>query len=159
MGSMMDAWTESEREAVRAMMEGVYEDFLAHVVENRKMTRDDVHKIAQGRVWTGTDAKERGLVDEIGGLEAALAEARKLGGVGSEVGLEVYPGKPTIRDLITSFAQVQTGGVRTPVRAAVEELAALAGPEQARAVASILGLVEDLRDTKVWAVSWVQPLR
>jgi protease-4 len=159
MGSLMSPWTEAERAAVQGMMESIYETFLAHVVEGRNMKRDDVHAIAQGRVWTGTDAKANGLVDEIGGLEAALAEARKLGGVSSEVGLEVYPGKPTIRDLITSFAQVQAGGVRTPVRAAVAELAALAGPEQARAVASLLRLVEDLRDTKVWAVSWVTPPR
>jgi len=157
-GSPMNPWTEGERAAVQGMMESVYETFLAHVAEGRSMKRDDVHTIAQGRVWTGTDAKERGLVDEIGGLEAAIADARKLAGVGNEVELEVYPGKPTIRDLITSFAQVQAG-VRSPVRAVVEEIAALAGPEQARAVASMLRLVEDLRDTKVWAVSWVQPLR
>ena len=158
MGSLMNPWTEAERATVQGMMESIYEAFLAHVAEGRGMTRDAVHEIAQGRVWTGTDAKERGLVDEIGGLDAAIADARKLAGVGDEVELEVYPGKPTIRDLITSFGQVQAG-VRTPVRAAVEELAALAGPEQARAVASILGLVEHMRDTKVWAVSWVPPLR
>jgi protease-4 len=158
MGSPMTPWTEGERALVQGWMESIYEAFLAHVAEGRGMTRDAVHEIAQGRVWTGTDAKAKGLVDEIGGLDAALAEARKLGGVGDDAALEVYPGDPTIRDLITSFGQVQAG-VRSPMRVAVEELAALAGPEQARAVASILQLVEDLRGTKVWAVSWVRPPR
>lgn len=162
MSSPMDPWTEAERAAMQGMMESIYEVFLGHVAEGRSMKRDAVHELAQGRVWTGTDAKERGLVDEIGGLEAALADARKLGGVADDAGLEVYPGKPTIRDLISSFAQVQAGvqgGMRAPVRAAVQELAALAGPEQAHAVGSILQLVEDLRGTKVWAVSWVRPPR
>jgi protease IV len=160
MGSPMTPWTEPEREMVRSMMESIYEAFLAHVAAGRGMTRDAVHEIAQGRVWTGADAKDKGLVDEIGGLDAALAQARKLGGVGDDVALEVYPGEPTIRDLITSFGQVQAGA-RTglSIRAAVEELAALAGPEQAHAVASLLQRVADLRDTKVWAVSWVRPLR
>lgn len=158
MGSLMNPWTEAERATVQGMMESIYEAFLAHVAEGRGMTRDAVHEIAQGRVWTGVDAKERGLVDEIGGLEAAIADARKLAGVGDEIELEVYPGKPTIRDLITSFGQVQSG-VRAPVRAVVEELAALAGPEQARAVGSILRMVEDMRGTKVWTVSFVPTLR
>jgi protease-4 len=158
MMSAMTPWTEAERTAMQGMMESIYEVFLANVAEGRGMTRDAVHEIAQGRVWTGIDAKERGLVDEIGGLEAAIADARKLAGVGDDIELEVYPGKPTIRDLITSFGQVQSG-VRAPVRAAVEELAALAGPEQARAVASILSMVEGMRGTKVWAVSFVPTVR
>lgn len=162
MGSPMRPWTEPEREMVRGMMEGVYEAFLAHVAEGRGMSRDAVHEIAQGRVWTGVDAKGKGLVDEIGGLEAALAEARTLGGVEADAALEVYPGQPTIRDLITSFGQVQAGGVGLGsggVKAAVEQLAALAGPEHAHAVASLLQRVQDLRGTSVWAVSWVRPPR
>lgn len=159
MGSPMKAWTEGERELVRGWMEEVYEVFLQHVAAGRTMERDAVHEIAQGRVWTGVDAKERGLVDEIGGLQEAIAEARTRSGVGEDAALEVYPGEPTIRDLITSFAQVQAGGVSLGMRAAVQELAAVAGPEPARAVASLLQLVTDLRDTRVWAVSWVQPLR
>lgn len=159
MWSAIEPWNDSEREAVRAMMEHTYEEFLARVAEGRGMERDAVHEIAQGRVWTGIDAKERGLVDEIGGLDAALAEARSLGGVGEEVELEVYPGEPTIRDLITSFGQVQAGGVSLRWRGVVEELAAVAGPEHARTVASLLSLVSDLRGTRLWAVSTVPPLR
>ena len=158
MWSSIDPWTDEEREAVRSMMEHTYEEFLARVAEGRGMERDAVHEIAQGRVWTGVDAKERGLVDEIGGLDAALAEARTLAEVGDDVGLEVYPGEPTIRDLITSFGQVQAG-VSLGATALVEEVAMVAGPEHARAVASLLRLVGDLRDARLWAVSLVPPLR
>ncbi len=159
MNSAMDPWTDAERELVRDSMTYVYEEFLGHVATGRSMERDAVHEIAQGRVWTGADAKARGLVDEIGGLEQALAEARTLAGVDAGVELEVYPGEPTIRDLITSFGQVQAGGVGLGWRAVVTELAAVAGPSQAHAVTSLMTLVDDLRDTKIWAVSWVQPLR
>ena len=68
---------------------------------------EDVQPIAQGRVWTGTKAKELGLVDEIGGLDAALAEARKLAKLDATTGLEVYPPAPTLRDVFSSFGQVQ----------------------------------------------------
>ncbi|MCA9706385.1 MAG: signal peptide peptidase SppA [Myxococcales bacterium] len=159
MGSPMSAWTEEERETVRVMMESTYEEFLGHVAAGRSMERDAVHEIAQGRVWTGIDAKGNGLVDEIGGLHEALAEARTLGGVGDDVALEVYPGEPTIRDLITSFGQVQSSGVHFGLQAAVQELAALGGAETAQAVGSLLRLVSDLRDARVWAVSLVPPPR
>lgn len=163
MWSPMQPWTEAERGTVQAMMEDTYEQFLAHVAAGRGMERDAVHEIAQGRVWTGQDAKARGLVDEIGGLDAAIAEARTLADVGPEVDLEVYPGEPTIRDLITSFGQVQagvsaSGGLPVSWKLALTELMQVAGPRQARQVAGVLSMVEDLRDTKMWAVSWVPPL-
>jgi len=57
-------------------------------------------------VWTGATAKQLGLVDEIGGLDAALAEARRLAKVDPATGLEIYPPQPTLRDLIVGFGQV-----------------------------------------------------
>jgi protease-4 len=54
-----------------------YQVFVRHVAEGRGMTEDQVHEVAQGRVWRGEDALQRKLVDEIGGLEAAIAEARR----------------------------------------------------------------------------------
>jgi protease-4 len=51
---------------LQSFIERGYEEFLAHVAEGRKKTRDEVHAIAQGRVWIGTDAKNNGLVDQLG---------------------------------------------------------------------------------------------
>ena len=62
-------------EAVQSMIDHGYEEFLARVSKARKMSRDDVDKIARGRVWSGADAKERGLVDKLGGLTEAIASA------------------------------------------------------------------------------------
>jgi protease-4 len=55
-----------------------YEDFLTRVAEARKMSRDDVDRIARGRVWSGADAFERKLVDKLGGLPDAIASAAKM---------------------------------------------------------------------------------
>jgi protease-4 len=54
-----------------------YEEFLAHVAKARHMTRDEVDRIARGRIWSGEDAKSLGLVDHLGGLDEAVAAAAK----------------------------------------------------------------------------------
>jgi len=61
--------------------EAMYATFLKRVADGRKMTTDSVHQIAQGRVWVGDKAKEIGLVDEIGGLDRAIAIAAELSGL------------------------------------------------------------------------------
>src|SRR5690606_3474558 len=59
-------------------VESFYNTFISKVAQGRGMTKEQVHEVAQGRVWTGVDAKRLGLVDEIGGLEAAVQYAAKL---------------------------------------------------------------------------------
>jgi len=61
--------------AFQVVIEKGYEDFLARVAEARSMSRDEVDKIARGRVWSGKDALERKLVDKLGGLREAIASA------------------------------------------------------------------------------------
>jgi len=79
-----------EAAILQQMTNSGYELFLKRVADGRDMTRDEVHAIAQGRVWTGEKAKELGLVDELGGLEAALAEAQKLAAL-DEYRVTEYP--------------------------------------------------------------------
>jgi protease-4 len=62
---------------LQSMIERGYEQFLAHVAEGRKKTRDEVHAIAQGRVWIGSDAKTHGLVDHLGLFDDAVKSAAK----------------------------------------------------------------------------------
>lgn len=64
-----------ERNAVQEMVEDIYSDFTQKVADGRGMTQAEVDSIGQGRVWTGGTALEIGLVDQIGGLEAAIKEA------------------------------------------------------------------------------------
>ena len=70
-----------ESELIQQRVNHTYEDFLQKVALGRDKTRDQVHEIAQGRVWPGTKAKEIGLVDDLGGLDRAIAAAAKMAGV------------------------------------------------------------------------------
>ncbi len=78
----------------------IYDKFLIKVAEGRNLSKEDVDKIGRGRVWTGNQAKERGLVDEIGGLSRALELAKELAGIpiDEEVRLEVRPRKISFFD-------------------------------------------------------------
>jgi protease-4 len=76
-------FTDEERGIVRGDIERIYLAFLDLVGEARKMAPEDVHPIAAGRVWTGRQALERKLVDEMGGLEAGVKKARALAGLKS----------------------------------------------------------------------------
>jgi protease IV len=69
---------EDAKVLLQSFIERGYEEFLAHVAEGRKKTRDEVHTVAQGRVWIGTDAKSNGLVDHLGLFDEAVKSAAKL---------------------------------------------------------------------------------
>ena len=75
MGGMFRGVTSAEREFIMKGIEQVYTTFVNHVADGRNMTFDSVDAIGQGRVWTGSDGKRIGLVDQIGGLKSAIAIA------------------------------------------------------------------------------------
>ena len=95
-----DAWsvnspfTDTQHDMVRAEADLFYDDFVRRVAEARGMTVADVGEVARGRVWTGADASERGLVDELGGLRTAVRRAKVLAGldIDAKVQLLGYPG-------------------------------------------------------------------
>jgi protease-4 len=70
--------TDLELNRIQGLVDHIYEQFVAKVAESRKMKKEAVHEIAQGRVWSGQEAVKLGLVDEIGGLGAALKHAAKM---------------------------------------------------------------------------------
>lgn len=74
MGSLVRDLAEDEKDKIRASSLKVYEEFVDRVAEGRNMTREEVLKSAEGRVWLGEEAKEIGLVDEIGGIEKAVGD-------------------------------------------------------------------------------------
>lgn len=65
-------FTVGEREKLEEFLDRVYADFVDKVATSRRLTRDQVHELARGRVWTGADAHRHGLVDELGGLADAI---------------------------------------------------------------------------------------
>ena len=81
----------SEWERINASLDRIYENFTAKVAESRGMSREQVERLARGRVWIGSDAKEHGLVDELGGLELALDLARKKAGLPADAPVRTYP--------------------------------------------------------------------
>ncbi len=70
--------TSSEKEILQRLVNRVYKTFVNNVVAGREMTFDEVHKIGQGRIWSGLQALEIGLVDEIGGLDFAVESVKEL---------------------------------------------------------------------------------
>lgn len=167
MWSSMQPWTAQERTTVESMMRATYDAFVGRVAQGRKLDPKAVDLIAQGRVWTGTDAKARGLVDEIGTLRDAIADAETRGGVAPGTALEIYPPEPTLRDLLASFAPMQVGAelaaqIDTDGAAALLDHARAAGPVAAglamqprlrRDLERLLATLFALRSAHVWAAS------
>jgi protease-4 len=155
MMSSLAPWKDDEKAVIQASMESVYKVFVGRVAEGRKMSADKIQPIAQGRVWTGAKAKELGLVDEIGGLDAALAEAKKLAKVAADSELEIYPPSPTLRDLLESFGQVQAPfGLSTWQH----ELAAI-DPDVAASTIHLVDLVMSFRTSRIQTIAILPVLR
>ena len=100
-----------EKEIMQMSIEQVYSDFVGKVASGRKMTSESIDSIGQGRVWSGTSALKIGLVDEIGGLQAAIK------GAGELAGLETYSIKelPVIEDPYMKLLSQLTGEVRMSI--------------------------------------------
>ncbi len=81
MFSLRRSFTDDERERLSAMLDRVYDDFVGKVAAGRGMPVDAVDRVARGRVWSGADAADNGLVDVLGGRRAAAAIAREKAGL------------------------------------------------------------------------------
>ena len=103
--SLVYDWDDKEGRFLQSMTDKHYEDFLDRVARGRNMTRDEVHAIAQGRVWSGRKALEIGLVDELAGLDRAVEIAAEL------AGLEKYrtSNYPKIKDPLIRMIEDFTG--------------------------------------------------
>ncbi|MEA2694380.1 MAG: protease [Acidobacteriota bacterium] len=100
--SPLTAYSPEQDARVQAMMGRVYETFVGHVAAGRHMSRAAVEAVAGGRVWTGADAKRRGLVDDLGGLDRAVDLALRTARLptGEPVRLEYYPEPRRLFDLL-----------------------------------------------------------
>jgi protease-4 len=103
--SLTESLDPDGRERVLAAMEQVYDLFVTRVAEGRELEREQVDELGQGRVWTGAQAEANGLVDELGGLMAAIDLARAAAGIaeGEEVRLVVYPKPRTALERIFEY--------------------------------------------------------
>ncbi len=89
MESMFRPYTDEERAAIKSKLTYFYDRFRTAVSNGRAISMDDVDKVGRGRVWTGNQAKQRKLIDRIGGLADAVLEAKSRAGYGEDEPLEV----------------------------------------------------------------------
>jgi protease-4 len=136
-------FTPEERRVLKDEILWTYERFLVKAAEGRGLTRDEVDAVGKGSIWTGRQAKERKLVDEIGGLTMAIGIAKKEAGIAADedVRLDVWPRKRTLWQTLFSSPVL---GIETTSPAGRERLA-----EALRMMSR----------TKIWAVMpfWTKP--
>jgi protease-4 len=90
--SPFDRWDDATRDKVRTSMQDVYDTFIDRIAEGRGLDKDVVAQAAEGRIFGGASAKEKKLVDELGGLRAAIAYARIEAGLGEDGKVRVHGG-------------------------------------------------------------------
>lgn len=104
-------FTPAQRAVVQRFIQDNYESFKQGVAEGRSLDLQKVEEIARGRVWTGAQAKELGLVDEVGGMDRALALARELAGIGPDEDVHILR-LPEERGVLEAFFSALPGTVR-----------------------------------------------
>jgi protease-4 len=105
-------WSDAERQRIRALMVAFYDDFVAKAAKGRRKQPDEVNAIAQGRVWTGAEAKRIGLVDHLGGLDVALAVAKERARIGKDQDVRLVE-LPERKGLFETLLERQEEGVET----------------------------------------------
>ena len=102
--SVLTGWDDPTRTRILETMTGIYELFLARVAEGRGTTPDKIAPFAEGRLFSGAQAKEHGLVDELGGLHDAYAKARSLAGLSADAAVTVLEGRTGFLEALDSAA-------------------------------------------------------
>jgi protease-4 len=136
-------------EMVQASINHGYEEFLARVGKARKMTRDQVDKIARGRIWSGEEAKKLGLVDELGGLPQALDAAAKRAKLGDRYRVAYF-------DQELSFRQQLFRSLRSSAPSLAAALG-LGAPEAARPAPPVLRALARVEEDLGRIARWNDP--
>jgi protease IV len=134
MRSSDQPYTGTQWEQVGALLDHVYDRFVEKVAEGRGLAREHVHEVARGRVWTGADARARGLVDELGGYREAFAAARELAGITPAARLSVR--------VLPRVTLAERLGLRTP-----------AGDEVLTLLAELTATLRSLRSARTGAAA------
>jgi protease-4 len=137
-------FTADERKVLKEEILWTYEQFLTGAAAGRSLTRDEVDAVGRGRIWTGRQARDLKLVDELGGLTMALGMAKKEAGIDAdeEVRLDVWPRKRSFWQSLFSRPGIGLG------------LKSASGRE------GILETVRSMNQTRIWAIMpfWLKPL-
>ncbi len=120
-------YSPAEWKRFEGLLDRIYEDFTSKVASGRKLSKEDVLKIAKGRIYTGEDAKAIGLVDELGGFDTALRLAKQAAKIpeSEEVKLRTYPRPKTLAETLLAFGKRDEDAVSTESAATEAALRAL----------------------------------
>jgi protease-4 len=135
--SLLQPWDEATKARLLQTMTGIYQLFLARVAEGRGVAVEKVADSAEGRIFGGRDAKARGLVDELGGLQAAVARARSMAGLPADARVAVVGESP---GFLESLAEDEPRGQTRAGRVAA--LADQAAPALGPFVASLAPMAD-----------------
>jgi len=153
--------SEEERNTFRQLIEHTYRTFLGRVAEGRGMEEDQVDAVAQGRVWSGADAAERGLVDRVGGLEEALVVAKEAAGLDADaaVRLQVYPRPESLLDRMRDAMYLRGLGARASAPTPRERAVVLALGDLVRGLPGFAIALRHDPGRAITALPWVPEIR
>jgi protease-4 len=126
-----------------------YQDFIPKVAKGRKKDAQSVDSVGQGRVWTGAQAKDRGLVDEFGGLDRAIDVAKELAKIPADKGVE----RVILPQPQTFFQQLMNASSdNTSTKIEQQRAIAAALPEDARRALRYMALMDRMRNGETMLV-------
>ncbi len=131
-------FSDEERARVQESMQATYDHFVERVAESRHTTPEKIDEIGQGRVWTGQQARQVGLVDQLGGLHEAVSVAKQRARIPADedVELVVYPQPRSVFEVVSEQFQAPSGGASG--RTAADAIIATLGPRERQALAALL---------------------
>lgn len=135
--SIYRPFTPEERRILKNQIQAIYEQFLERVASSRNIPVEEVDRIGRGRVWTGHQAKELNLIDELGGLSQAVESAKKIAGISpeEEVRFVLWPKKRSLLDWLM--------GKETELSYAAK---------QARLISGFMRLMEFYGQPRIWSL-------
>jgi protease-4 len=154
--------SEEERAIFRGLIEHTYRTFLGRVAEGRGMSEAEVDAVAQGRVWSGADAANRGLVDRVGGLETALVAAKEAAGLDADapVTLHVYPRRESLLDRMRDAMYLrQLGAARAGAPSTRERAVVYALGDLVRGLSGFAVALRHDPGRAIAALPWVPEIR
>ena len=122
LGNPTHSMSETEGKIIQNSVERIYEDFTSKAAKGRKMTQDDLKKVASGRVWTGAQGKENGLVDVLGDFNAAIEIAAKKAKIEKDFSLRYYPAKKDfLQTLLNKSTETKAEITSNAIQAAMKQ--------------------------------------
>jgi len=132
LGSPFEPFRPEQRARLMAYMRGFYDDFVLKVATSRRRSVEQVDAVAQGRVWTGQQARQHGLIDVLGGLDTAVAIAKERAGIPADEDVELvgYPPRRTFIEALSDRFGTSSAGIWTQLAGGFDgrALAALTAP-------------------------------